>query len=153
MKCRCEDSKTCKAILAMTMWSSPSGGGARETSMVMEGSRGNRGKARLSSERGISRRDRVKPYVLQIRRPLTVILHSLVSYFIPIKRLRVIRFARQFSKLFPHFRKKTRSTLWSFLVNIWLFLFIFVAILDSQSRNSLARSFALTANLRDHTKS
>lgn len=57
-------------ISGMTMWSSPSGGGAWETTMEnMEGDRGNRGKARLSSERGISRRYRAKPYVPQIRRP------------------------------------------------------------------------------------
>lgn len=41
----------------------------RTTTVRMEGAGGNRGKACLSSERGISRRYRAKPYVPQIRRP------------------------------------------------------------------------------------
>lgn len=71
-------------ILAMTIWSLPSSGGARETTLdSMEGGRGNRGKTRLSSERGISRRYRAKPYVpqnpsalLQHLTQLSWLLHS-----------------------------------------------------------------------------
>lgn len=45
------------------------------------GGRGNRGKARLSSKRGISRRYRAKPYAPQSRRPLnnSRLLRSLVQ--------------------------------------------------------------------------
>jgi len=48
--------------------------------------------------------------------------------------------------------------LWSFLVNIWLFLFIFVTILDSQSRNSRGvslspRIYATTRNRKSRETS
>jgi len=120
--------------------------------MEMEGGRGNRAKARLSSERGISRRYHAKPYVPQIRRLTltTVTLRSLVSYFIPIGRLRD-PIAHRLSKLFSALKfRKNELNFVTFSRKYFTLSPRFCNYIGfTQSRNSRG-SFAVTVNLRAH---
>lgn len=142
-------------ILVMTMWSPPSSGGARETTMEMEGDRGNRAKARFSSERGISRRYRVKPYVPQIRRP-----YFNNSHLTQLSQLlhpdRKATWSECASTLEIVFALKFRKNEFNFVTFSRKYFILSSRLRNhigfTQSRNSRG-SFALTVNLREHTKS
>lgn len=145
-------------ILAMMSWSLPSGGDARETTMAsMEGGRGNRGKARLSSEHGISRRYRAKPYVPQIRWAHFNNSHltQLSQLFHPKRKiLRVIR--KSILEIVPALqvglRKKEKNAFdfVTYPANISLFLFVFATTLDSPNWETRAEFCSRCGFTRPH---
>lgn len=107
----------------------------------MEGGRGNRGKARLRRN-AASVDDTARDPTFHTSAGLTlttVTLHSLVSYSIPIERLRVIRasITRNCFRARIRFRKNAFDFV-TFFRKYSLFLFNFATILDSPNRATRA---------------
>lgn len=133
----------------------------RTTMVRMEGDRGNRGKACLSSERGISRRYRAKPYVrqnppalLRQQPPSTQLSQLLHPDY---GRSRVIRFAsRNYLRASSRISWKVAIRLRDLLPRTFRLLSLLVFATETSDRNSiekLARSSALAVDLRDRTGS